>query len=189
MQLSPSVCHSIQTPQLVLVYILVLTWVFLVIPCSQVFQEMWGSSGKTARQIIQEKDLGLVSDTAQLHSVCQKVVDSHPDEVRAHMQIFFLFFFFSFLFFLLHVWDVLCLLCLSVGIRHQKWKQKCSEQADGAGSERDQRQSWPSFGEGNFTREDLMKVRLFITNETNQIVAYQSFMKDKLYNSNIADLY
>lgn len=34
-----------------------------------------------------------------------------------------------------------------------------------------------------------MKVRLFITNETNQIVAYQSFMKDKLYNSNIADLY
>uniref|UniRef100_A0A8C4I3R1 Glutamyl-tRNA(Gln) amidotransferase subunit B, mitochondrial n=1 Tax=Dicentrarchus labrax TaxID=13489 RepID=A0A8C4I3R1_DICLA len=49
----------------------------------QVFQEMWKSSGKTALQIVQELDLGLVSDTAQLHSICQKVVDSNPDEVNA----------------------------------------------------------------------------------------------------------
>lgn len=49
----------------------------------QVFQEMWRSPGKTAALIIQEKDLGLVSDTEQLHSICQKVVDSHPDEVIA----------------------------------------------------------------------------------------------------------
>ncbi|XP_058497147.1 glutamyl-tRNA(Gln) amidotransferase subunit B, mitochondrial [Solea solea] len=49
----------------------------------QVFQEMWRSAGKSAAQIIQEQDLGLVSDTAQLHSICQKVVDSHPDKVRA----------------------------------------------------------------------------------------------------------
>ncbi|XP_040002376.1 glutamyl-tRNA(Gln) amidotransferase subunit B, mitochondrial [Xiphias gladius] len=49
----------------------------------QVFQEMWRSSGKTAQQIIKEQDLGLVSDTAQLHGICQKVVDSHPDEVHA----------------------------------------------------------------------------------------------------------
>ncbi|KAL3996635.1 zinc finger and BTB domain-containing protein 17 [Sarotherodon galilaeus] len=49
----------------------------------QVFQEMWRSPGKTALQITQEQDLGLVSDTAQLHSICQKVVDSHPDEVHA----------------------------------------------------------------------------------------------------------
>ncbi|XP_008285006.1 glutamyl-tRNA(Gln) amidotransferase subunit B, mitochondrial [Stegastes partitus] len=49
----------------------------------QVFQEMWRSSGKTAQQIIQEHDLGLVSDTTQLHSICQKVVESHPDEVHA----------------------------------------------------------------------------------------------------------
>lgn len=49
----------------------------------QVFQEMWRSSGKTATQIIHEQDLGLVSNTAQLHSICQKVVDSHPDEVHA----------------------------------------------------------------------------------------------------------
>uniref|UniRef100_A0A1A7XV13 Glutamyl-tRNA(Gln) amidotransferase subunit B, mitochondrial n=2 Tax=Iconisemion striatum TaxID=60296 RepID=A0A1A7XV13_9TELE len=49
----------------------------------QVFQVMWGSSGKTAEQIIQEQDLGLVSDAAQLHSICQRVVDSHPTEVLA----------------------------------------------------------------------------------------------------------
>ncbi|XP_042341404.1 glutamyl-tRNA(Gln) amidotransferase subunit B, mitochondrial [Plectropomus leopardus] len=49
----------------------------------QVFQEMWTSPGKTAPQIIQEQDLGLVSDIAQLHSICQKVVDSHPNEVQA----------------------------------------------------------------------------------------------------------
>ncbi|XP_063332135.1 glutamyl-tRNA(Gln) amidotransferase subunit B, mitochondrial [Pelmatolapia mariae] len=49
----------------------------------QVFQEMWRSPGKTALLITQEQDLGLVSDTAQLHIICQKVVDSHPDEVHA----------------------------------------------------------------------------------------------------------
>nr|XP_020484565.1 glutamyl-tRNA(Gln) amidotransferase subunit B, mitochondrial [Labrus bergylta] len=49
----------------------------------QVFQEMWVSSGKTASQIIHEQDLGLVSDTSQLQSICQEVVNSHPDEVQA----------------------------------------------------------------------------------------------------------
>ncbi|CAF90711.1 unnamed protein product, partial [Tetraodon nigroviridis] len=49
----------------------------------QVFQEMWRSPGKTAEQIIREKDLGLVSDAAQLHSICQEVVEAHPDEVDA----------------------------------------------------------------------------------------------------------
>ncbi|XP_027872036.1 glutamyl-tRNA(Gln) amidotransferase subunit B, mitochondrial isoform X2 [Xiphophorus couchianus] len=49
----------------------------------QVFQEMWRSPGKAALQIIQELDLGLVSDAADLHRICQKVVDSHPDKVRA----------------------------------------------------------------------------------------------------------
>uniref|UniRef100_A0A096MCC8 Glutamyl-tRNA(Gln) amidotransferase subunit B, mitochondrial n=1 Tax=Poecilia formosa TaxID=48698 RepID=A0A096MCC8_POEFO len=49
----------------------------------QVFQEMWRSPGKAAPQIIQERDLGLVSDDADLHRICQKVVESHPDEVRA----------------------------------------------------------------------------------------------------------
>uniref|UniRef100_A0A8C6V1Y0 Glutamyl-tRNA(Gln) amidotransferase subunit B, mitochondrial n=1 Tax=Neogobius melanostomus TaxID=47308 RepID=A0A8C6V1Y0_9GOBI len=49
----------------------------------QVFQEMWRSPGKTARLIVQEKDLGLVSDTEQLHGICQRIVDSHPEEVNA----------------------------------------------------------------------------------------------------------
>ncbi|XP_074551486.1 glutamyl-tRNA(Gln) amidotransferase subunit B, mitochondrial [Halichoeres trimaculatus] len=49
----------------------------------QVFQEMWISPGKTASEIIQEKELGLVSDTSHLQRICQKVVDSHPDEVQA----------------------------------------------------------------------------------------------------------
>lgn len=56
------------------------------------------------------------------------------------------------------------LLCLSTGWRHQEWKGKSSEQADGARPERDQRQSWPSFGEKHFTREDVMiEVGIFIT--------------------------
>ncbi|XP_076003906.1 glutamyl-tRNA(Gln) amidotransferase subunit B, mitochondrial [Genypterus blacodes] len=49
----------------------------------QVFQEMWRSSGKTSLQIIQEQDLGLVSNTAELNSICQKIVDSYPNEVHA----------------------------------------------------------------------------------------------------------
>lgn len=113
MQLSPSVCHSIQTAQLVLVYILVFTGVFLVSACPQVFQEMWRSSGKTARQIIQEKDLGLVSDTAQLHSICQKVVDLHPDEVSARMQILTCNPFFLFLF---CMFEMFCVCCVSLQV-------------------------------------------------------------------------
>ncbi|KAM9857011.1 glutamyl-tRNA(Gln) amidotransferase subunit B, mitochondrial [Aulostomus maculatus] len=49
----------------------------------QVFQEMWRSSGKTASQIIHEQDLELVSDTVQLQHICQMVVDTHPEEVKA----------------------------------------------------------------------------------------------------------
>lgn len=48
------------------------------------------------------------------------------------------------------------MLWLSVGSRHQKRKQEGSEQADGPGSERDQRPSRPGSGEGNFTREDIV---------------------------------
>ncbi|XP_056136751.1 glutamyl-tRNA(Gln) amidotransferase subunit B, mitochondrial [Lampris incognitus] len=49
----------------------------------QVFQEMWKSPGKTAHQIIQEQDLQMVSNTTKLHDICQRVVDSHPEEVQA----------------------------------------------------------------------------------------------------------
>lgn len=50
----------------------------------------------------------------------------------------------------------------SLGPGHQKWKQESSEQADGAGSEGDQRAGRPGFGEGNFKRADFMKVGLFL---------------------------
>uniref|UniRef100_A0A7N8Y4M9 Glutamyl-tRNA(Gln) amidotransferase subunit B, mitochondrial n=1 Tax=Mastacembelus armatus TaxID=205130 RepID=A0A7N8Y4M9_9TELE len=53
----------------------------------QVFQEMWRSSDKSPLHIIQEQDLGLVSDATQLHKICQKVVDLHPDEVRQTIPI------------------------------------------------------------------------------------------------------
>ncbi|XP_041958494.1 glutamyl-tRNA(Gln) amidotransferase subunit B, mitochondrial [Alosa sapidissima] len=49
----------------------------------QVFQELWKSPGKSAKQIVHEQDLGLLSDTAQLRSICQRVVDTHPEQVRA----------------------------------------------------------------------------------------------------------
>ncbi|XP_053713949.1 glutamyl-tRNA(Gln) amidotransferase subunit B, mitochondrial isoform X1 [Synchiropus splendidus] len=49
----------------------------------QVFQEMWKSPHKSAQQIVQEQDLGIVSDAQDLQRICQEVMDSHPDEVLA----------------------------------------------------------------------------------------------------------
>uniref|UniRef100_A0A3P8USQ0 Glutamyl-tRNA(Gln) amidotransferase subunit B, mitochondrial n=1 Tax=Cynoglossus semilaevis TaxID=244447 RepID=A0A3P8USQ0_CYNSE len=49
----------------------------------QVFQKMWTSGDKSAAQIVKDLDLGMVKDTARLHSICQKVVDAHPNEVQA----------------------------------------------------------------------------------------------------------
>ncbi|XP_013876134.1 glutamyl-tRNA(Gln) amidotransferase subunit B, mitochondrial [Austrofundulus limnaeus] len=49
----------------------------------QVYQEMWDSPDKTAAQIVQEQDLGLICDMTELHNICQKVIDSHPEMVRA----------------------------------------------------------------------------------------------------------
>uniref|UniRef100_A0A4W5MN99 Glutamyl-tRNA(Gln) amidotransferase subunit B, mitochondrial n=1 Tax=Hucho hucho TaxID=62062 RepID=A0A4W5MN99_9TELE len=49
----------------------------------QVFQELWKTPGKTAQQIVKEHDLGMVNDSTEIHRICQKVVDSHPDQVQA----------------------------------------------------------------------------------------------------------
>ncbi|XP_041729219.2 glutamyl-tRNA(Gln) amidotransferase subunit B, mitochondrial isoform X2 [Coregonus clupeaformis] len=49
----------------------------------QVFQELWKTPGKTAQQIVKEQDLGMVNDSTEIHRICQKVVDSHPDQVQA----------------------------------------------------------------------------------------------------------
>ncbi|XP_031415911.1 glutamyl-tRNA(Gln) amidotransferase subunit B, mitochondrial [Clupea harengus] len=48
-----------------------------------VFQELWKNPGKSAEQVVREQDLGLLSDPAQLRSICQRVVDTHPEQVLA----------------------------------------------------------------------------------------------------------
>uniref|UniRef100_A0AAY4ABU9 Glutamyl-tRNA(Gln) amidotransferase subunit B, mitochondrial n=1 Tax=Denticeps clupeoides TaxID=299321 RepID=A0AAY4ABU9_9TELE len=48
-----------------------------------VFQELWKNPEKGAEKIIQEQNLGLMSDAATLQIICQKVVESHPEEVKA----------------------------------------------------------------------------------------------------------
>uniref|UniRef100_W5LQL4 Glutamyl-tRNA(Gln) amidotransferase subunit B, mitochondrial n=1 Tax=Astyanax mexicanus TaxID=7994 RepID=W5LQL4_ASTMX len=50
---------------------------------SAVFQEMWKTPEKTVRQLVKELDLGLVSDQEQLLKICQRVVDTHPEQVKA----------------------------------------------------------------------------------------------------------
>ncbi|KAJ3614403.1 hypothetical protein NHX12_017977 [Muraenolepis orangiensis] len=49
----------------------------------QVLQEMWRDPGKSAGDVVREQDLGLVCDSSDLRSVCQRVLDSNPDQVRA----------------------------------------------------------------------------------------------------------
>ncbi|CAL8330375.1 unnamed protein product [Merluccius merluccius] len=49
----------------------------------QVLQLMWMDPGKGAQEIVREQDLGLVCDSGDLQSVCQRVLDSNPDQVRA----------------------------------------------------------------------------------------------------------
>lgn len=136
---------------------------FLPVPprVSQVFQEMWKSSGKTARQIIREKDLGLVSDAAQLHGICQKVVDSHPDEVRpTHTFCIYLLTLSITFATIFRRFKMLCRVYVSVGSRHQGRKPESFEQADGPGSETDQRQSWSRLSEGHSHREDFQETHL-----------------------------
>ncbi|XP_030644134.1 glutamyl-tRNA(Gln) amidotransferase subunit B, mitochondrial [Chanos chanos] len=48
-----------------------------------IFQELWKSPGKSAEQIVVELDLGLVNDREKLLRICQTVVDTHPEQVRA----------------------------------------------------------------------------------------------------------
>ncbi|KAJ8271845.1 hypothetical protein COCON_G00107040 [Conger conger] len=48
-----------------------------------VFQELWKGSGRSPAQIVEEQDLGLVDDSTEIQRICQSVIDSHPEEVRA----------------------------------------------------------------------------------------------------------
>ncbi|XP_030207394.1 glutamyl-tRNA(Gln) amidotransferase subunit B, mitochondrial [Gadus morhua] len=49
----------------------------------QVLGEMWRDPGRRAPEVVREQDLGLVCDSSDLQRVCQRVLDSHPDLVRA----------------------------------------------------------------------------------------------------------
>uniref|UniRef100_W5MPW0 Glutamyl-tRNA(Gln) amidotransferase subunit B, mitochondrial n=1 Tax=Lepisosteus oculatus TaxID=7918 RepID=W5MPW0_LEPOC len=48
-----------------------------------VFQELWRGTGRSASQIVQEQDLSMVHDRGAIQQICQAVIDSHQEEVRA----------------------------------------------------------------------------------------------------------
>ncbi|XP_072526527.1 glutamyl-tRNA(Gln) amidotransferase subunit B, mitochondrial [Salminus brasiliensis] len=48
-----------------------------------VFQEMWKTPEKTVEQLVKELDLGLINDRDKLLKICQRVVDTHPEQVQA----------------------------------------------------------------------------------------------------------
>ncbi|KAM6221310.1 glutamyl-tRNA(Gln) amidotransferase subunit B, mitochondrial [Rhynchocyon petersi] len=47
----------------------------------QVFEELWKSEGKTAAQIVSEKQLELMQDQEALGQLCQAVMEAHPQVV------------------------------------------------------------------------------------------------------------
>ncbi|XP_051757766.1 glutamyl-tRNA(Gln) amidotransferase subunit B, mitochondrial [Ctenopharyngodon idella] len=48
----------------------------------QVFQEMWKAPEKTVGQIVKEQNLWMINDKEELRKICQRVVDSHTEEVQ-----------------------------------------------------------------------------------------------------------
>lgn len=47
------------------------------------FEELWKGEGKTAAQIVRDKQLGLVQDLAALERLCRATLDEHPQVVRS----------------------------------------------------------------------------------------------------------
>ncbi|XP_042573517.1 glutamyl-tRNA(Gln) amidotransferase subunit B, mitochondrial-like [Cyprinus carpio] len=47
-----------------------------------VFQKMWKAPKKTVGQIVKEQDLWIIKDKEELQNICQRRVDSHPEEVQ-----------------------------------------------------------------------------------------------------------
>nr|XP_033796577.1 glutamyl-tRNA(Gln) amidotransferase subunit B, mitochondrial [Geotrypetes seraphini] len=48
----------------------------------QVFEELWKDEGKSATQIVEEKNFGLIQDRKQVEQICQNVIDQHQKEVE-----------------------------------------------------------------------------------------------------------
>ncbi|XP_069782555.1 glutamyl-tRNA(Gln) amidotransferase subunit B, mitochondrial isoform X2 [Narcine bancroftii] len=47
----------------------------------QVLTELWKNKGKTATQVVELKELGLIKDQKKLEQMCQCVIEDHPEEV------------------------------------------------------------------------------------------------------------
>ncbi|XP_043555686.1 glutamyl-tRNA(Gln) amidotransferase subunit B, mitochondrial isoform X3 [Chiloscyllium plagiosum] len=52
----------------------------------QVFVELWKGEGKSAVQIVEQKELGLIQDHRKLEQICQRVIEDHPSEVSEIQQ-------------------------------------------------------------------------------------------------------
>ncbi|XP_072410730.1 glutamyl-tRNA(Gln) amidotransferase subunit B, mitochondrial isoform X1 [Chiloscyllium punctatum] len=52
----------------------------------QVFVELWEGEGKSAVQIVEQKELGLIQDHRKLEQICQRVIEDHPSEVSEIQQ-------------------------------------------------------------------------------------------------------
>lgn len=52
----------------------------------QVLVELWKGDGKTATQIVELKELGLIKDQKKLEQICQSVIENHPTEVSEIRQ-------------------------------------------------------------------------------------------------------
>ncbi|XP_048456868.1 glutamyl-tRNA(Gln) amidotransferase subunit B, mitochondrial isoform X3 [Rhincodon typus] len=52
----------------------------------QVFAELWKGEGKSAVQIVEQKELGLIQDHRKLEQICQCVIEGHPAEVSEIQQ-------------------------------------------------------------------------------------------------------
>uniref|UniRef100_A0A3B3TCG5 Glutamyl-tRNA(Gln) amidotransferase subunit B, mitochondrial n=1 Tax=Paramormyrops kingsleyae TaxID=1676925 RepID=A0A3B3TCG5_9TELE len=48
---------------------------------ASVFQELWKGTGRSAEQIVEQQDLGVMRDHGEIERICQSVIDSHPEEV------------------------------------------------------------------------------------------------------------
>ncbi|XP_059821014.1 glutamyl-tRNA(Gln) amidotransferase subunit B, mitochondrial isoform X2 [Hypanus sabinus] len=47
----------------------------------QILLELWKGEGRTATQIVELKELGMIRDQKKLEQICQRVIEDHPSEV------------------------------------------------------------------------------------------------------------
>ncbi|XP_043917972.1 glutamyl-tRNA(Gln) amidotransferase subunit B, mitochondrial [Protopterus annectens] len=52
----------------------------------QVFQEMWNNEGKSAAEIVKEKNLGLIQDQKELEKICQTIIKGQQEVVSEYRK-------------------------------------------------------------------------------------------------------